>query len=63
MSLFHLLNNHRMNLMSGLIFMSQFDFFINLIIFVKPKETQYGQSSPPFGCLVSKGVSEGKNSF
>jgi len=27
---------------------------------VKPKETQSGQSSPPFGCLVSKGVSKEK---
>jgi hypothetical protein len=37
--------------------------FVNLtgfIIFVQPKEIQTRQSSPPFGCLVSKGVSKEK---
>ena len=37
--------------------------FVNLtgfIIFVQPKEIQSRQSSPPFGCLVSKGVSKEK---
>jgi len=37
-----------------------FDNFKGFIIFAKPKEIQTGQSSPPFGCLVSKGVSKGK---
>ena len=37
-----------------------FWYFLRFIIFVKPKETQTRQSSPPFGCLVSKGVSKEK---